>query len=88
MSSDNQSVYRGFTPRPLMGDIRLFHGYMAAVPTVDEAEFQALEATFNEPFTGITEPLRAAPGGLTRRDTDCATTAACGADRRESSRCR
>jgi len=54
VSRDSESVYRGFTPRPLMDDIRLFHGYMAAVPRVDEAEFQALEATFDEPFTGIT----------------------------------
>ena len=37
-----------------MGDIRLFHGYMAAVPKVDEAEFKALEASFDEPFVGIT----------------------------------
>lgn len=77
MSPDSESVYRGFTPRPLMGDIRLFHGYMATVPEVDEAEFEALEATFAEPFVGITTdgevrrglyepPARPDPGGHAR----------------------
>lgn len=62
MQSDRQSVYRGFVPRPLMGDIRLFHGYMAAVPKVDEGEFQALESAFDEPFVGITSDGTVRPG--------------------------
>jgi hypothetical protein len=62
VESDKRSVYRGFTPRPLMGDIRLFHGYMAAVPKVDEGEFQALEAALDEPFIGITADGAVTPG--------------------------
>src|SRR5579859_4480849 len=47
-------VYRGYTPRPLMPDLKLFHGYMAVIPTIDRDDFAALEASFGEPFVGIT----------------------------------
>jgi hypothetical protein len=47
-------VYRGYRPRPLMPDLKLFHGYMAVIPTIDRDDFAALEASFDEPFVGIT----------------------------------
>jgi Protein of unknown function (DUF3500) len=74
MDQREQSAYRGFTPRPLMKDIRLFHGYMASVPKVDEGEFKALEQAFAEPFVGITtdgtvrEGMYDAPAGPEGRE--------------------
>lgn len=54
--------YRGFGPRPVMPDIKLFHGYMAVIPEVDRDAFAALERRFQEPFVGITTD------GIPRRD--------------------
>ena len=48
------ALYRGFRPRPLMPDLKLFHGYMAVIPTIDRDDFAALERSFDEPFVGIT----------------------------------
>ena len=51
---EHSPTYRGYVPRPLAPDLKLFHGYMETVPVVDREDFAQLQASFEEPFVGIT----------------------------------
>ncbi len=77
----DDAVYRGFVPRPLMPDIRLFHGYMARVPEIDVPDFEGLERSFAQPFVGITTDGTARPNlftpGASGASVDGVTAAAC-----------
>ncbi len=64
LTSRDRSVDRGYAPRSPLSGLRLFHGVVLSLPDIAADAYATVNASFREPFVGITTDGQAR-GGLT-----------------------